>query len=467
MKPFRNHPGRSAGARPHWVAQATRLFRSATRRPEREGTCSYQLAPACKFPARDLPPGQWPGGTGGSPVPPRGSSALARWFAGACLGAALLGLTGCVTVDERPPVVLTGNIMVDGPNAIAHGPPKDKVLWQYRTAAAAMRAGNYQQAKELLDDALLTLGGIYGKDKDAKKSRSYFSEENKKTFIGEPYERVMAYFYRGILYWMDGEPDNARACFRTGELEDSSTEEHYSGDYVLLDYLDGLATAKLGGDGTEAFQRAQKECQAFTKPPPYDVEANVLFFLEFGPGPVKYATGPYREELRFSVRSSPVYSAVITADGPPVAAGPYDDLGFQATTRGGRVMDHVLANTAVFKSATDTLGNAAIISGAVVAADTRDTGVGLGLIAAGLISKLVSSATTPAADTRSWDNLPHFLSFSALRLAPGPHTATVEFRDRAGQVLPYLTKTITLNVPADKHDLVVFVSDRSPTQFTR
>src|SRR5262249_33603495 len=190
------------------------------------------------------------------------------------------------------PIALTGNIMIDGPNAIANGPPRDKVLWQYRTAAACMRSTNYAQAKEYLDDALLRLGGIYGKDKDAQKARSYFHEEAKKTFVGEPYERVMAYYYRGILYWMDGEPDNARACFRSGQLEDSSSEgEQYNADYVLLDYLDGLASAKLGGDGSDAFKRAQSETRQFAKPPAYDPEANVLFFVEFGPGPRKYAGG--------------------------------------------------------------------------------------------------------------------------------------------------------------------------------
>ena len=43
-------------------------------------------------------------------------------------------------------------------------------------------------------------------DKSARKARGYFHEESSKGFRGEPYERVMAYYYRGILYWMDGEP---------------------------------------------------------------------------------------------------------------------------------------------------------------------------------------------------------------------------------------------------------------------
>ncbi len=171
--------------------------------------------------------------------------------------AVVLTLAGCAT-KKPPPVALTGNIMVDAPNAIAHGPPRDRVLWEYRLAAAAMRQGKYDLAKQNLDDALLTLGGIYGKDPNAKKARSYFHAEAKKTFIGEPYERSMAYIYRGILYWMDGELDNARACFRSAEFEDSDAENHeYAGDWVLPDYLDGLATTKLGGDGSDAFKRAR------------------------------------------------------------------------------------------------------------------------------------------------------------------------------------------------------------------
>ena len=70
----------------------------------------------------------------------------------------------------RPAVVLTGDIRVDAPNAIAHGPPRDKVLWQYRLAAAEMREGKFEQAKPLLDDALLTLGGIFGKDARGQKA---------------------------------------------------------------------------------------------------------------------------------------------------------------------------------------------------------------------------------------------------------------------------------------------------------
>jgi hypothetical protein len=381
--------------------------------------------------------------------------------------AVLLTLAGCATTTRE--VALTGNVMVDGPNAIANGPPRDRVLWEYRTAAAAMCQGDYPLAKHYLDNALLTLGGIYGNDPNAKKARSYFHAEAKKTFIGEPYERSMAYIYRGILYWMDGEPDNARACFRSAEFEDSDTENHeYAGDWVLPEYLDGLATMKLGGDGMDAFKRAQAVARGI-KLPPYNPKANVLFFLEFGSGPTKFATGQYGQELRFHAVPSPVTSADIRVDSLNIPVAPSDDVVFQATTRGGRVMDHVLGNKAVFKTATDVAGNVAILGGLTTAAVSRNQTaqeVGLGIALAGVVSKVISAATVPAADTRSWDNLPHYLSLACLPLPVGQHVVTVQFLDPSGRVLSNLTKTINLNITTTDHDKVVFVSDRSVTPQT-
>ncbi|HSH94260.1 MAG TPA: hypothetical protein VK968_08950, partial [Roseimicrobium sp.] len=131
--------------------------------------------------------------------------------------AALLLLAGCASAPRAssPPLpARTGDPVVDKEALMARAPAKDRVLWQYRTALTALRQGNFDEAKRLLDDAILTIGGILGKDATARKSRSIFRGENSKNFIGEPYERVMAYYYRGLLYWRDGEPDNARACYR-------------------------------------------------------------------------------------------------------------------------------------------------------------------------------------------------------------------------------------------------------------
>jgi hypothetical protein len=277
----------------------------------------------------------------------------------------------------------------------------------------------------------------------------------------------MAYFYRGILYWMDGEPDNARACFRSAQLMDADNENKtYAADYASLDYLDGYATEKLGGDGSDAFKRAQTLSKIGSLPA-YNKNANVLVFMEFGSGPLKYATGEYQQELRFHPGRSVAQGAWLRIANKAIRIGPYDDLNFQATTRGGRVMDHVLANKAVFKSATDTFGNAAIVGGGITAiAGQGSKGpadeIGLGLVAAGVLSKIIASATTPEADTRAWNNLPQYISFTALELPPGTYNGTIEFTDAVGNPVPGLVRNFTFTTPAaNGHDAVLFLSDKS------
>ena len=352
-------------------------------------------------------------------------------------------------------------------------PERDRVLFDYRYAAAALRAGDYDEAKLRLDDAIARIGGLITNDADAARARGLFNSESTKTFIGEPYERVMAYYYRGILYWRDGQPDNARACFRSGQVIDSDPEQQsYGADYVLLDYLDGLASAKLNADGSDAFARAQATAGERLALPPLNPAANVLVFAEYGYGPRKYAAGEYGEQLRFYTDDSPSRSARLVLDGGrkivPLPA--YDDLGFQATTRGGRVMDHILGNKAYFKTSASVAGDVAL-AGAVIAHDqsrrrerqgkdgddANVAALGLGIL--GVIGKVASAATQPDADTRQWNNLPQRLSFAAVQLPAGEHLGRIEFLDREGNVLEQRSQQVRFSVAADDRDTVVFLSE--------
>lgn len=383
--------------------------------------------------------------------------------------AGALILVGCESTDSPKPKPAPGPAVgqpVAPAQPVKPAQPKkvatdrNKVLNEYKAATIAMRNGNYAEAKVQLDDALLTINNIFGNNHDAKRARSYFSEESKKTFVGEPYERVMANYYRGILYWMDGEPDNARACFRNGQYEDSDAENKaYSQDYVLLDYLDGLASVKLAGDGSDHLKSAKASAKMAVPPDPVKAN-NVLFFVEMGQGPVKYADGKYQEFLRFRPGSSAASKALIKIATATLMAPAYDDLSFQATTRGGRLMDHILGNKAVFKSTTDTVGNAALVSGAALGAAGGNNEAALGVAAAGLVFKLLSAASTPKADIRCWDNLPNYLSFSSARLAPGDYSATVEFLNGGGAVVG-VPRTVNFKVTGTDRDTVVFVSDRN------
>ena len=376
-------------------------------------------------------------------------------------------LAGCATTP-RTSILYTGDPLIDGRAELAAARPQDRVMWNYRIAASAMRVGNFEEAKARLDDAILSMGGIINNAADAAKARRLFSGEDAKLFIGEPYERVMAYYYRALLYWRDGQPDNARACYRTGQFIDSDAETaEYKSDYVLLDYLDGLVSEKLAADGADALKRAHANARGQALPP-YDPQTNVMVFTEFGSGPRKYAGGEFGEQLRFMVSESPARSAALTVDGRTVALPAYDDLNFQATTRGGRVMDYILGNKAVFKRTTSTVGDVALIGGVIAADNMRryngsknhdmeNAAIALGAI--GLISKIASAATTPNADIRMWNNLPQRLSFAGLRLPAGQHPATLDFFDASGRKLVGLSQEFTIVVDDITRDTVVFLSE--------
>jgi len=124
------------------------------------------------------------------------------------------------------------------------------------------------------------------------------------------------------------------------------------------------------------------------------------------------------------------------------------------------VMDHILGNKAVFKSATDAIGNVALVGGAAMAMSKRTDEAGLGLAAFGLLSKLVSAATTPRADTRCWDNLPQYLSFGVVQLPPGDYQAAVEFQDDQGRTISGMTRNLLVRVSSTTQDTVVFLSDQ-------
>lgn len=414
--------------------------------------------------AAESPPAAHPSLEGRPPCRP-------TWTRTLLAAASALALAGCATTPSADSP-RTGSAHATAADRNPPAAERNRVLFNYRLGATALRLGQDDEAKARFDDAILRIGGIITNDAQAAKARSLFSAEATKPFVGEPYERVMAYYYRGILYWRDGQPDNARACFRSGQVIDSDPDNaRYTSDYVLLDYLDGFASVKLGADGSDAFARAQQLVGGAKALPPYDAEANVLIFAEYGYGPRKYAGGEFGEQLRFYADDSPSRSArLILEGGKTVPLPAYDDLGWQASTRGGRAMDHILGNKAVFKQATNSVGDVALV-GSVIASDEarrrkregRDnddanvTAVSLGVI--GLLGKIASAATQTQADIRQWDNLPQRLSFAALKLAPGEHHGRLEFLDREGTVLERRSQRVTISVPADGRDAVVFLSE--------
>lgn len=309
-------------------------------------------------------------------------------------------------------------------------PEQDRVRNQLRAGLAAMEAGHDDLAASLFEDALLTIEAIYGDDQRAKDARGMFSAEDSKTFRGEPYERAMAYYYRGVLFLMGGDYENARASFRSGFLQDGmAAAEDFRQDFGLLAFLDGWAS-QCNGDGgmaDEAFALArEKGSSAVGRPGPRD---NLLVLADLGPAPVKYAEGEHDELLKIGPGKGATGSASVRLAGVSRSLANAEDIAWQAMTRGGREFDHVLANKAEFKEdAADAADTAqAVAVGGVAAAQMGqvmgDQDLALAGSAVGLVGSLfaigaqvASDSTEAAADIRRWDNLPGKVFYGTFRV---------------------------------------------------
>ncbi len=370
-------------------------------------------------------------------------------------------LAACAAPVIQPAPEFDGDLVAAGHRKIAEAPAHDKNRWRLITAVHALKVGQHSQARALLDAAMPSAGQLLQANARTRLAQSTFSPENVKGFHGEPHERAMGWFYRGMYYWMDGKPDNARACFRTAQLMDAlAAQPEHRADWVLLDYLDGFITAKLGrsgNDGADARARAQANADP-TALPAYNRTANVMVFLQFGFGPMKRTGGDVGETIVYDGGHSRAQSARITVGNQSITAPAFDNLTFQASTRGSRAMDAILARKATIKKSGDLVGDIGVTGGAILASQPETEEAGTALLGAGLVGKIVGGSAEPNADTRTWTNLPQHLSFAALQLPAGTHSATIEFLDANGVPLPNRQQTISISVHPD-HDTVLFVAD--------
>ncbi|WBY00009.1 hypothetical protein PE066_10990 [Ramlibacter tataouinensis] len=285
-----------------------------------------------------------------------------------------------------------------------------------RIGMVALAAGQVDLAEKAFEAAVVRIEMIYADNPEAQKAKSLWTAEKVKDFKGEPYERAMAYFYRGIVWAAKGDFQNARAMFKQADYQDTVAEaEQYAGDFGLMPYMAGWASycdgnAQLARD---FLQQAAKGDKAYEGVP---VERPVLLLFETGRVPFKYGAGKYAEALKWQPHKLPE-STVKTAcvEGGSCVADTFmvgGDVGFQATTRGGRPVDAVLGGKASFREGAENVSTVATTIGAAslqagMMSGNRDAaGVGMVGLFAGLVAEGVAQSTQAQADIREWEQLP-------------------------------------------------------------
>ena len=298
------------------------------------------------------------------------------------------------------------------------------VLNLNRLGLAAIENGLWADAERAFDMSLDRIEAVYGKTKDeaAIRARSTFRKESNKDFVGEPYERAMAYYYRGLLYLRVGDYENARAVFTSAEAQDAEAdEENARSDFAALNYLIGWSSHCLGqaDKAKEAFEVAANSAPGLTAPGAKD---NLLMIAELGRGPVKQQQGDYREKLVFGeaegMPESAAGAVLRSVSGDEVAKMTLieaSDVHRQATTRGSRQVDAILEGKASFKQTTGTVGAVGVAAGlqmmnnAATDPYNNSMGAGMAVAAVGVLFAAFSSASKPEADIRMWDSLPRRL----------------------------------------------------------
>lgn len=325
---------------------------------------------------------------------------------------------------------------------VCDSPSKDRTLAEMHAATAALARHHLPLATDTFDHVLAAIEAIYADTPTAEKARSLWNAEAVKDFKGEPYERMMAYYYRGVLALAAGDWDTAQASFQGGILQDTmAQDQRFRADTAALIWLQGWAEHCRGNDlrAAELFTEAKGINPSLTPPEKAD---RLLFLAETGTAPLKFRAGKHGEKLGIREGMAGNYGLTAQVDGRTVALERAEDLFFQATTRGGRPVDTILADKANSKDAVGDLGRAAMIAGAgtmVYAANNRSNNdnnaaaIGLALILIGAMAQAAADNIDAHADTRVWGNLPHSLHLGSAPPADKLNREMIALFDPAGR----------------------------------
>jgi tetratricopeptide (TPR) repeat protein len=336
------------------------------------------------------------------------------------------------------------------------GGRRNEVLNRMELGTSELYLGNLPQAALHLDAALDLIEAVWANSEQAAKARSLWHNEGEKDFKGEPYERLMAYYYRGLIYLANDDFENAAVLFKGGLAQDGFAEEAQNrANFALLMFLEGWADQCRGNahDAAEHYAEAQSFRPDLPIPKPDD---RVLAVLETGRSPRKVADGMGHGELKFRRgRNFTEVHARLAADESEFDLYPLEDIFLKASTRGGRPVDAIIHGKVVFRRDADVTGS--VLSDAsrtaLLGASVADTvkmlpgagagaainGAALGQVGAAvgvvsMVTMAMAANTGTQADIRYWGGLPDAVHVMTTANIPGGTPRAVYLDAQRGPV---------------------------------
>jgi tetratricopeptide (TPR) repeat protein len=354
----------------------------------------------------------------------------------------------------------------------------DAILRALIEGTSALTKHDTASATQAFDFAVRGIGAVWGTTPEAQRARSLWYEESVKPFRGDPYERVMAYYYRGLLYLAARDWGNAQAAFRNSVQQDAfAEEEQYNDDVALPLFLQGWALQAQGstGEASETYRQLKARRPDFIAPDVNALLPNVLVIAETGTAPRKVPDGVGSYKLRY-FRGKNFKEArvriLVDDDSCATAMYPMEDVFWQASTRGGRQVDAIFEGKARFAAHNDNVGTAltAVASDLQIRKYEYDGstshamgGASDAMGVVGIAALALSVRAKPAVDIRYWDNLPDAVHIATLNLPPGHHRLRFAFAAADGTPISALDQTYHLEAGAGPASNIVWVSSRDRT----
>lgn len=333
---------------------------------------------------------------------------------------------------------------------------RDALLGVQSLLSSALVEHGWQLAEASAVRASTIVNIFTAGEKGERDALGLLGREAEKPFKGEPHERMMVDYYLGVLRLQEGDVEGALAAFRSAIQKDrgqmllpvevSEARERdrsekvylFDDDLALLNFLAAKCYQLLGEpeNAAQHLERArliQPKMSAL-----YELgmrpESNAIVLVEVGQGPVKTRAGPDGAELDYRRGwTGTIENLWIGERG--LTFGLAEDLYFQATTLGGRLVDELNREKSAKKEALASAGVLTTIAGeGLLLASLHSRGrsreaLGIASAAAfvvGLGAIIFSEAIDPRADIRTWSALPDQIYLGVGEVPAGEGTITVE-----------------------------------------
>jgi tetratricopeptide (TPR) repeat protein len=371
----------------------------------------------------------------------------------ACLAVAGAGAGGCASQKNAQHIDMAGMDYYSGDYSaaskkltpLAEKTNEDFVVNNLRLGSVLLPAYELDEAEAAFLRAWEVINST-GVNAGGRTLGAVLVDEKIKVWKGEPFERAMASFYLGMIYYIRQDYGNARGAFETAlfKLRDIDPQKEkdqgrdVESNFALASLMLAKSFQRLGREDLAKanFQYVIEHHPQLAALADYDwnEKSNLLLVVDYGYGPRKVTDfdgamvgfGPTPME------EGPLPEPSVIIDGRPMdisnIARPPIDLLAMAQDRKWQSIDTI-------RTVKSAVGTGLLMGGAITGMDAASNRSGArqrdNLIVAGaLIGTGLLLKATSQADIRQWEMLPRTTYVIPLKVDPGTHEVIVQFPTR-------------------------------------